>query len=249
MSRLISRILFPFRALGSVVWLVLTCIFSYFTIIVSFKNLQNNRRFAGYYGPIARWIVGFRVDFIGKENWGRPEPCIYVVNHQSMMDFPIFARIYPPNTVLIAKKSLFYIPFFGLMYVGFGNILIDRKNRANSVTGMNEAVQALRERGASILIFPEGTRNSRGGMLPFKKGAFYMAVQAQVPIVPIVIPTYRRFFDWKTWTLIPARLTIEALPPISTKGLTQKDVPALLERTRDQMLRALDTVNDLSVPR
>lgn len=177
------------------------------------------------------------------------QPCIYVLNHQSVADMATFSPIFPKRTVLIGKKQLRYVPIWGLMYEAFGNILIDRKNRTNSVAGLREAVEALKQQGLSIMIFPEGTRNSEFvGLLPFKKGAFHMAVEAQVPIAPWVSATVKPFVDFKARRIRGGEFWIRILPPIPTAGMTSADIPALLTQTQEAMHAALLELNAKSRP-
>jgi 1-acyl-sn-glycerol-3-phosphate acyltransferase len=217
-------------------------------ILLRFKNQHNNRLYSYYFGPVARFILGWRLDISGRENLLKSQPCIYVANHQSSLDIATFTGVFPPAAVLIGKKELRYIPFWGLMFEAFGNILINRKNRTDSIAGLNEALVALREKKLSIFLFPEGTRNSKRGLLPFKKGAFHMAIQGQVAITPIVCPAMDLFFDLPKRRLNSGIMAIEVLEPISTEGLTPEDLPELMERTRSAMLSALDRVNSKSRP-
>ncbi|KAG8693619.1 1-acylglycerol-3-phosphate O-acyltransferase [Ceratobasidium sp. 394] len=101
----------------------------------------------------------------------------------------------------------------------------------------------MKSKGVSLWVFPEGTRSSSeaSNMLPFKKGAFHLAVQAGVPIVPVVCENYWRLY--RKGTLEEGSLRIRVLPPIPTQGLTPADVSQLAERTREQMLEVLREIS------
>jgi lysophosphatidate acyltransferase len=145
-----------------------------------------------------------------------------------------------PKVIIIAKKEIIWVPFFGLFFKGAGNILIDRKNRAQSASGLSQAVRAIHEKGAQIYIFPEGTRNRTSEpMLPFKKGAFHMAIAAQVPVVPFVCSPVKHLVNWKEKKMRPGRVILKALDPVPTAGMTSADVDRLTNQVRELMLEAL----------
>jgi 1-acyl-sn-glycerol-3-phosphate acyltransferase len=185
--------------------------------------------------------LGMRVEAEGRENLTAHTPCIYIANHQSLFDIVVLAEFYPPNTVVIGKKELRRIPFFGWMYLATGNVLIDRKDHARAVGRLMEAERAIEERGVSIWIFPEGTRGKEPGkLLPFKKGAFYMAVATGTPLVPVVAGPIRRLFDPSRHRARPGTIHVRILPPIPTAGLTEDDVPELLATAQGRMQAVLD---------
>lgn len=196
-----------------------------------------------YGGAIRRWmwpVIGLDVEVIGEANLRAARPCVYVVNHQSAMDVPILSVVFPEETVLIAKKELRRIPFFGWVYEATGNIFIDRKNNKGSIQRLREAQDAIRERGVSVWIFPEGTRGKvPGELLPFKKGAFFLAIGAGVPIVPIVVSPVAPLFSLSERVMVPGIAQIQVLPPIPTEGLEDSDVPDLIRRTHAAMSEAL----------
>lgn len=119
--------------------------------------------------------------------------------------------------------------------------MIDRKRTHKAVAGLSQAVQAVQKKGVSIWIFPEGTRNRGTGLLPFKKGAFHMAVQAGVPIVPMVGEPLSPFVDWKKKTMKGGTYRIKILPPIKTQGLSENEVEKLANDVRNKMLEALES--------
>ena len=224
-------------------WLLLSAILSLPLILFQFGNPANNRRYGNYYAPIARFLLGMKVDVEGWENWRKELPGIYVANHQSMIDMSVFTVVLAPDAALIGKREILYVPIWGLMFAAFGNILINRKNRAHSIAGLKEAVEAIKNRKRCIFILPEGTRSQAPGLLPFKKGAFHMAIEAQVPLLPLVCATQSPFYNLREARVRKATIGVEILPAIPTVGLTLEDVPALMERTRTEMLKALDRAN------
>ena len=127
-------------------------------------------------------------------------------------------------------------------------VFIDRANRATSRATFDNAARTMTTSRQSVFIFPEGTRSyaSTPTLLPLKKGAFHLALQAQVPIVPIVCANYNHVLDVKGKRFHPGVIDVTALPPISTQGLTSEDVDALLESTRDAMMEELIRLSHVS---
>jgi len=225
-------------------WLMFSSLLMLPVGLIRWKNTDNNRLYAKFYGPIARWLMGIKVIYHGLETLSQNQPCIYSANHQSGFDVAVYAGFCPRKTVLIGKKEMRLIPFWGLMFESFGNIMIDRKNRSQSVGGLNQAVDALKRMGLSIFIFPEGTRNRFGtGLLPFKKGAFHMAVAAQVPIVPIVCSPIAPLINFEKKYARSGTLHLAVLPAIPTVGRTPAQLEAVMAETRQAMLKKLEELS------
>ena len=129
-------------------------------------------------------IAGWKAQVIsGAEYLKSPQPCVYVANHQSAIDVALFGPICPDRVVIIGKKEIRWIPFFGLLFELAGNLMIDRKNRTQALAGLDVITHAIQSRGQCVFVFPEGTRNhnpEKKEMLPFKTGAFAAAIGAQV---------------------------------------------------------------------
>lgn len=184
--------------------------------------------------------LGVRVRITGEERLEAHRPCIFIANHQSVLDVPILARAFRPGSVVIAKKELRKIPFFGWLYVVTGNILIDRRDNRGAVGRLREVEEAILRRKVAVWIFPEGTRGGEPGrLLPFKKGAFYMAVATGAPLVPVVASPYKPRMDIPARRLEPGDVEIRVLEPIPTAGLRDGDVLPLMGEARRRMAAAL----------
>ena len=144
-------------------------------------------------------------------------------------------------SVSVGKKSLLYIPGFGLLYWLAGNVLIDRSSSKNSKATLNATTDALTKGNRSIWVFPEGTRNHGQNLLPFKKGAFRMAIEAGVPIVPICVSSYSGRL--KLNKLVSGTINVEVLDPISTQGLTVKDTEQLMTTCWESMKQTIDRLD------
>lgn len=166
----------------------------------------------------------------------RPEftqPAIYIANHQNNYDMVTISSMVPPKTVTIGKKSLIWVPFFGLVYWATGNIFINREKRSSAISTMAAVGDIIKERQISIWMFPEGTRSRGRGLLPFKTGAFHTAIAAGVPIVPIVCSTLHNKVDLNRWDNGP--VICEVLDPIDTSGYNRENLKELIEQCHSIM--------------
>jgi len=127
-------------------------------------------------------------------------------------------------------------------------VFIDRANRATARAAFDGAAQTMRTERQNVFIFPEGTRSyaEEPMLLPFKKGAFHLAVQAQVPIVPIVVANYAHVLNVKKKLFNPGVIDVSVLPAIPTKGMTVADVDGLVNKTRDAMLEEIIRLSHVS---
>ena len=197
------------------------------------RHRDNSRVFGRVYSLPALRVMGLKTRLEVADLMAMPNPYVLVINHQSNYDLFVLGSIVPPRTVTIGKKSLKWLPFFGQVYWLAGNILIDRGNAQKAKEAMLKSTEVMQNESVSILVFPEGTRNLGRGLLPFKKGAFQMAINAGVPIVPLCCSNYKRDMRLNRWR--SGHLRIRALPPIPTAGLTLDDMPELMEQCRQQM--------------
>ena len=173
--------------------------------------------------------IWFRVD--GLEHIHPDQTYVMVANHTNMLDIPLVgSRIIHPWVSLV-KKELLAIPMVGYI-IGMISIPVDRTSNESRQRSMLGMVNSLRQ-GISLLVFPEGTRNTtRQPVKRFYPGAFGAAIQAQVPVLPIVITHTRRLQPPGTIQLFPGRGQMHILPPIPTTGLHDKDTDALCQQVQ-----------------
>ncbi|MBX9817172.1 MAG: 1-acylglycerol-3-phosphate O-acyltransferase [Burkholderiaceae bacterium] len=209
-----------------------------FLICLSRPFNPDNSRLCGWvYSVPALRILGLTMKLDTADMLRQPNPFVVVANHQSNWDLWVLGCSVPRRTVSLGKKSLKWVPFFGQIYWLAGNILIDRGNAHKAKQAMLKTTDVMLHQDTSIWVFPEGTRNLGKGLLPFKKGAFQMAINAGVPIIPLVCSNYKSTMRLNRWR--SGRIAIKTLAPIPTQGLTLDDMPALMERCREQMLACL----------
>lgn len=187
--------------------------------------------------PAALWgartwlrLSGMKVEVSGKENLDPAQPYVFIANHRSYLDTAAVFYHLGRRIGLVAKKELLRVPIMGYG-MGYVNIMaIDRSNNERAVQTMKEATDKLRS-GTSFAIFAEGTRAGRGELLRFKKGGFYMAMQAGVPIVPVAIKNTDVLMGKGTGEARPGTIEMVILPPVETAGLsTDEDIEHLIAR-------------------
>lgn len=127
-------------------------------------------------------VVTYGIESIA---WDTPQ--VLVCNHNSVFDVLAVASVLPEPYSFVGKKELDAIPFFGHAWKAAGHISIDRSDRQRSIASLRQAGEKLRREGGTVILFPEGTRSRDGQLLPFKKGAFVLAMEARVPVVPAMI--------------------------------------------------------------
>ncbi len=164
---------------------------------------------------------------------------IITPNHQSNADILALVMTMPVRFRWVIKKELLKIPLFGWAVGSTGAISLDRSNREESVRRLREGTSKL-QGGWSVIIYPEGTRTSDGLIQPFKKGPFMMAVQSGIPILPVTCNGAFKVLPKKTIALRPGHISVTIGNPIPTDGLAEKDVPELIETTRQEMLANFD---------
>lgn len=228
-------------------WMVVACTIGLIKSIKRWGDTDLGKEYARFFGKKALKVAGINIEYHGLENIEASQPCIYTLNHQSNFDMAIFGEVYPSDTVIIGKKELIWIPFFGLFYKSAGNIMIDRKKTSEAKSALTQVVEQIKSRNVSVWVFPEGTRNSSStNLLPFKKGPFHMAIGAQVPVVPLIASSLNDVLNWDEKKIPGGKVVVKILPPIETKGLTDADVNQLTEKVRNQMQEAFEEVNKLA---
>ncbi|GLD51667.1 1-acyl-sn-glycerol-3-phosphate acyltransferase alpha-like protein [Lates japonicus] len=153
-------------------------------------------------------------------------------------------EILPDRCTMIAKKELIYAGTVGLICWLGGIVFINRKKTSDAKSVMAGAAKTMLDDQIRLWVFPEGTRNQRGDLLPFKKGAFHLAVQAQAPIIPVVFSSYSNFYLRKEKQFKSGTIRLKILPKIETKGMTSEDVSSLSDKSFNVMRSAFLEISD-----
>jgi 1-acyl-sn-glycerol-3-phosphate acyltransferase len=180
---------------------------------------------------------GIRVRVVGRENVPAGEPCIFLSNHVSNLDPPILLPVLPGMNSVFLKSSLMKIPLLGTaMRMGKFVPVSRGHSREEAAKSVAAAADALRS-GLNIFIFPEGTRSRDGKLLPFKKGAFFLAAETGAPMVPIIIRGTAQMMRKGSLRVYPGEAVVEFLPAIHPQDFATKE--ELMSAVRSQMEAAL----------
>jgi 1-acyl-sn-glycerol-3-phosphate acyltransferase len=204
-----------------------------------FKNENFLYRPIGWFIRAGLALVGVKVDVQGLEYLDPKQAYIFTPNHQSFIEVPLFVTYLGRNPGYLAKKEVFKYPVFGPGIRLMGVIPVDRSNSPAAVESAKQATRNIR-RGKSYMVYPEGTRSKDGTLLPFKKGAFMMAIEAGVPIVPVTVSGATKIMAKGEFKLFPATVRLIIHEPISTAGYSRENVAQLMQQTREKIYSALE---------
>lgn len=157
-------------------------------------------------------------------------PYIAVANHESFADIFLISHL-PWEMKWLSKEAIFRIPVMGWMMRMAGDIAVRRSSRNSRVEAIEGCRDRLKKR-VSVMIMPEGTRSGTGDLLPFKDGAFRLAIEMGCPILPLAVAGTRNAIPKGSWVFGRARAEVRVLQPIPTEGLSLAELPALRERVR-----------------
>ncbi|XP_030022642.1 1-acyl-sn-glycerol-3-phosphate acyltransferase alpha [Manduca sexta] len=219
--------------------------------LLSPKNVRNSKMAAKILKHITK-LYDLKWELRNGEILAVDRGAVIVSNHQLTLDILGMFNIWEvvDKISAIAKKELFYVWPFGLSAYLAGVVFIDRKDAKGAYKQLQMTSEVMMKNKTKLWLFPEGTRNKDyRSLLPFKKGAFNIAVAAQVPILPVVFSPYY-FVNAEKHIFNKGHVIIQCLQPIPTKGLTSKDIPDLMAKVHERMstvYRELskEVINDL----
>jgi 1-acyl-sn-glycerol-3-phosphate acyltransferase len=175
---------------------------------------------------------GAQLTVVGRENLLKYPVAVYAANHTSYMDTPVVFASLPFQFRILAKKELWSLPFIGWYLARSGQMPIDTENPRSTLSSLSKAAAALRA-GMPLFVFPEGSRTPDGTLQEFLSGAAFLAIRAQVPLVPIALKGVYDLLPIHTKHFYPGPVTLIAGEPIMTDGLTIRDADALTARLKD----------------
>ena len=216
-----------------------TALFGSLSLLASTWDRTGHRqhRLARRWAQASIWAAGARLEVLGLENIPE-EPAVFAANHTSYMDTPVVFASLPFQFRILAKKELWGIPFIGWYLNRSGQIPIDTANPRATISSLGAGVKALRA-GVPVFVFPEGGRTPDGALQPFLNGASFLAIRAQVALVPVALIGVYRLLPMHTRHFYHAprphgavvRLVVGEA--IATKGMTMRDSEALTGRLRE----------------
>ncbi|WP_226388746.1 lysophospholipid acyltransferase family protein [Penaeicola halotolerans] len=232
---LFFKILFLiWTAVWFVFWMILFSPFMMIPILISDRAGRFSFIFIRLWATLWGYMSGIRFKTYGKEVINLSQPYIYTINHTSYLDAPAIPAAVPQQLRALGKHELGKIPLFGWI-VGRFAVWVDRTNPASRLKSIDKLKNVL-AKGISILIAPEGTRNNtKNTLLPFKNGAFKLAIETQTPILPMVILHANKLMPRGTFFLKPGVISIYFSEPIPVSGLSLEDVDQLKEKVYNRM--------------
>ncbi len=200
-------------------------------------------KLCNYYGKLVGYVVT-RIAAVTpqvnhRERLNDNAPAVYIANHTSTLDAFISIWLCPIGGCGIMKKEILKIPFFNLLYLLSGHLLLDRAKPQEAVAMLAGLAEIVKKHHLSIWIMPEGTRSKDGRLLPFKKGFVHLAIATGLPIVPVVIHGAHK--NWQKGTLRFRKMDvkIDVLEPVDTKGWTAENAEAHALEIHDLVAAAL----------
>ncbi|XP_062598560.1 1-acyl-sn-glycerol-3-phosphate acyltransferase beta-like [Saccostrea cucullata] len=224
-------------------------VFSIFPIISSlfYGRIPTNRRYFSIGVKLAnKYLIGTKYIVRGQKYVEDDFACIIISNHQSSLDGNFMVQLgnYKGSIVILKKSLLYASGLLGIAFYCTGAIFVNRSNPESAKKSLNSALDRIVKEKLKPQFYPEGTRHMGKEMLPFKKGAFVMAIQAQIPILPVVTSSYRHFYDKKRKIFKQGTVIVTCLPPIPTKGLTLNDLDDFVQKVRKTMQETIDKTTE-----
>jgi len=190
------------------------------------------------WGDLAASAAGIDLRVEGQEHLWSHRPAVFIFNHQSGLELVLMLKLLRRDFTGIAKAELRHNPIFGPLFKAAGVVFVDRSNTAKAIQALGPAVEALRH-GRSLIIAPEGTRSTTQAIGRFKKGAFHLAMDAGVPIVPVVFRNVLDALPKGAIVVRPAVVEAVILPPVDTSGWTLGELDDEIDKIRDRYVEVL----------
>jgi 1-acyl-sn-glycerol-3-phosphate acyltransferase len=203
------------------------------------RSSQSQIRVARTWARSLLWIVGVKVIVEGIERVRGIDKCVWTSNHVSYMDTPVMLANIPVQFFFLAKSQLYKIPFLGWHLERAGHISVPLDDPRASLRTLSKAAQWITERNVSLLFFPEGGRSETGELREFKDGAAFIAIRAQVPLVPVALVGIRDILPMHTLDFKSGTIHLRFGQPIPTTGLTTHARAELTAASRSQIVDML----------
>jgi len=202
-------------------------------------NLITGRMLAG----AAQSTLGLDIDVVNEQQVLEQlngKPAIFIANHQTSLDAVMLGKVFPPNTAVMAKSTLRFAPLLGQFLIIGDNVFITRTKHDSAMETMAQVAEAMQSKRKSIVIFVEGTRShfAQPGLMPFKKGAFQLALQTGFPIVPIVFSHQAPVYHAKKSHFVGGNLVVKFLSPHYPPN-NASELDNFINQVRDVMLNEL----------
>jgi 1-acyl-sn-glycerol-3-phosphate acyltransferase len=212
---------------------VVTAVFGSLALLLSLVDRKGNaqHRIARVWARSCVWVSGSKLAVIGAEKLPKNQTAVYASNHTSYMDIPVIFSALPFQFRILAKKELWSMPFIGWYLNRSGQIPIDTRSSHASLSSLSAGARALRA-GTPLVVFPEGSRTPDGKLQAFLPGAAFLAIRAQVPLVPMALSGVFELLPIHTHHYYPGELTLRIGEPIETAGMNLRQTEELTAQLR-----------------
>ena len=226
-----------------------TVVFGCFSLLTSIWDHSGRRQhaIARVWARILLRISLSPVEIVGLENIPQPRTAVYVANHLSYMDTPVLYAKLPFQFRILAKSGLWKVPFIGWHLHRSGQVPVDQSSARSSIVSLNGGVAALKA-GLPLVLFPEGGRSATGHTKSFLSGGAFMAIRAQVPLVPVTVVGTYELLPIHCYHLRPRPVLVVVGEPIETEGMTTREADALTGRAYDAITHTYMEYSGMSSP-
>lgn len=238
-DNLVSRLLFVWFAIVAAIWTVPVSILQFISHQFS-PTARNFKRNSGLWGRGILAFSGIRTQVTDRAHLDPTRPYVFVANHQNLLDILALSAALPYPFGFLAKAELARVPFLGAAIRNSASVFIDKSDPRLAVLSLKSAGERIRN-GMSVLVFAEGMRSFRRELLPLKKGAFAVAVEAGVEMVPVTVVDAYRLMNEKKRLMRPGTIHIRVGEPINLEGSTRRDIPRLMDTIRNRLAADLKT--------
>ncbi len=235
LSKIVRLIYQPYKWLVYLPFLIVNTLF--FGVIAVIVSSLINQRIGSYFGGVIwsrlnAFLVPMLVDVQGKSNIKKNTSYVVIPNHQSYFDIFLIYGWLGLDIKWVMKKELRKIPGIGFGSEKVGHIFIDRSNHRMALESLNRAKEKL-QNGTSVVIFPEGTRSKTGELIPFKRGAFKLAIELGLPILPVTVLGTKNILPADSLDLMPGRVKMIIHEPFDISGYSESTMSELIEAIKN----------------
>lgn len=193
------------------------------------------------WSPVLFLIIGVKTRVSGLENINQEQFHLYVTNHESQLDIPAVVRLVPVPLYFLLKEEIKKVPFLGWYAAAMGMVFVDRKNKTKAAQSLKSAAELIKN-GKNVIVFPEGTRTKTGKIQSFKRGAFIIAKQSNIGIVPMAIKGSRETLPAGSIQFKRGTINLKIGPVIPSETVEQLSVKELITHTEEKVQELRDSM-------